>query len=188
MLVRRGGECRWRDRAPDAIIEALQRHRFGRSSEQLDPDHLQLGHEVVETALAPGRGRQRGQNALGRGSAAKDQLRLAAPKSRTDRGDRRRSTEGLLLLRRRAPPDRRGCCRATRGGADHVPGAGHASAALQMSLVGERGGPGPGAWTFLGLIDYRPFVGFTRLGSHSPAWWRKTRSGLSWNTVREDAI
>ena len=35
-----------------AIIEALQRHRFGRRSEQLDPDQLQLCLEEVETALS----------------------------------------------------------------------------------------------------------------------------------------
>lgn len=35
-----------------AIVEAFQRHRFGRRSEQLDPDQLQLGLEDVETALA----------------------------------------------------------------------------------------------------------------------------------------
>ena len=35
-----------------AIIEALQRHRFGRRSEQLDPDQFQLALEEVETALA----------------------------------------------------------------------------------------------------------------------------------------
>ena len=35
-----------------AIIEALQRHQFGRRSEQLDPDQLQLSLEEVETALA----------------------------------------------------------------------------------------------------------------------------------------
>jgi transposase len=35
-----------------AIIDAFQRHRFGRSSEQLDTDQLQLGLEDVETALA----------------------------------------------------------------------------------------------------------------------------------------
>ena len=35
-----------------AIIEALQRHRFGRRSEQLDPDQLDLCLEDVETALA----------------------------------------------------------------------------------------------------------------------------------------
>src|SRR5690349_3270401 len=35
-----------------AIIDALQRHRFGRRSEQLDPDQLQLALEEVEAALA----------------------------------------------------------------------------------------------------------------------------------------
>ncbi|MGN6377308.1 MAG: IS66 family transposase [Sphingomonas sp.] len=35
-----------------AIIEAFQRHRFGRRSEQLDADQLQLGLEDMETALA----------------------------------------------------------------------------------------------------------------------------------------
>jgi transposase len=35
-----------------AIIEAFQRHRFGRRSEQLDPDQLQLGLEDIEAALA----------------------------------------------------------------------------------------------------------------------------------------
>ena len=34
-----------------AIIEAFQRHRFGRSSEQLDDDQLQLALEDVELAL-----------------------------------------------------------------------------------------------------------------------------------------
>ena len=35
-----------------AIIDALQRHRFGRRSEQLDPDQFELSLEEVETALA----------------------------------------------------------------------------------------------------------------------------------------
>ncbi len=35
-----------------AIIEALQRHRFGRRSEQLDPDQFELCLEEVEAALA----------------------------------------------------------------------------------------------------------------------------------------
>jgi len=34
-----------------AIIEAFQRHRFGRKSEQLDPDQFELGLEDIETAL-----------------------------------------------------------------------------------------------------------------------------------------
>lgn len=35
-----------------AIIEAMQRHRFGRRSEQLDADQFELGLEDLETALA----------------------------------------------------------------------------------------------------------------------------------------
>jgi transposase len=35
-----------------AIIDALHRHRFGRRSEQLDPDQFELALEEVETALA----------------------------------------------------------------------------------------------------------------------------------------
>lgn len=35
-----------------AIIDALQRHRFGRRSEQLDPDQFELALEDIETALA----------------------------------------------------------------------------------------------------------------------------------------
>jgi transposase len=35
-----------------AIIDAFQRHRFGRRSEQLDPDQFELALEEVETALA----------------------------------------------------------------------------------------------------------------------------------------
>jgi hypothetical protein len=32
-----------------AIIETFQRHRFGRKSEQLDPDQLELALEDIET-------------------------------------------------------------------------------------------------------------------------------------------
>lgn len=35
-----------------AIIDALQRHRFGHRSEQLDPDQSELALKEVETALA----------------------------------------------------------------------------------------------------------------------------------------
>lgn len=35
-----------------AIIAALQRHRFGRGSEQLEPDQFELALEEVETVLA----------------------------------------------------------------------------------------------------------------------------------------
>ena len=38
-----------------SIIDAFMRHRFGRKSEQFDPDQLQLGLEDVETALGAAR-------------------------------------------------------------------------------------------------------------------------------------
>ncbi len=38
-----------------SIIDAFMRHRFGRKSEQLDPDQLQLGLEDIETALSVAR-------------------------------------------------------------------------------------------------------------------------------------
>lgn len=38
-----------------SIIDAFMRHRFGRRSEQLDPDQLQLGLEDIETALGQAR-------------------------------------------------------------------------------------------------------------------------------------
>lgn len=38
-----------------SIIDAFMRHRFGRKSEQLDPDQLQLGLEDIETALGAAR-------------------------------------------------------------------------------------------------------------------------------------
>ena len=50
-----------------SIIDAFMRHRFGRKSEQLDPDQLQLGLEDIETALgAAGAAREaRTVNAMG---------------------------------------------------------------------------------------------------------------------------
>lgn len=38
-----------------SVIDAFMRHRFGRKSEQLDPDQLQLGLEDIETALGAAR-------------------------------------------------------------------------------------------------------------------------------------
>jgi hypothetical protein len=53
-----------------AIIGAFQRHRFGRRSEQLDPNQLQLGLEDVETALAQAEAASEARGALEQGSAA----------------------------------------------------------------------------------------------------------------------
>jgi transposase len=61
-----------------AIIEAFQRHRFGRKSEQLDPDQFELALEDIETAL-------------GSAQAARD---AAVPKARGERP--RKNNRGAL--------------------------------------------------------------------------------------------
>ena len=61
-----------------AIIEAFQRHRFGRKSEQLDPDQFALALEDIETAL-------------GSAQAARD---AAVPKARGERP--RKTNRGSL--------------------------------------------------------------------------------------------
>ncbi len=50
-----------------SIIDAFMRHRFGRKSEQLDPDQLQLGLEDVETALGQARAAREAVTAKARG-------------------------------------------------------------------------------------------------------------------------
>jgi hypothetical protein len=64
-----------------AIIEAFQRHRFGRKSEQLDPDQFELALEDIETAL-------------GSVQAARD---AAVPKARGDRP--RKTNRGSRLCK-----------------------------------------------------------------------------------------
>jgi transposase len=63
-----------------AIIVALQRHRFGRRSEQLDPDQLALGLEDLEQSVA---------------AAEAQEERVAAPGKAGRRTSRARSTAGL---------------------------------------------------------------------------------------------
>ncbi len=58
----------------NAIIDALQRHRFGARSEQLDPDQLDLAFEEISAALS-------------RVQAGLDARKPGAPKARnTNRG------------------------------------------------------------------------------------------------------
>ena len=84
-----------------AIIAELQRHRFGRRSERLDPDQLALTLEDVEQMLAAADAAGGGQHAAreaGRSAQAAGQSRrvAAASAARGDR-DRRRGQD----LRRR---------------------------------------------------------------------------------------
>src|SRR4051795_9683567 len=62
VLAERDAACAGRDAAQAEIeklrllIRQLQRNRFGRRSERLDPDQLQLGLEDLEQAPAPAAG------------------------------------------------------------------------------------------------------------------------------------
>lgn len=77
LIAERAQHAAERDRLR-AIIVALQRHRFGRRSEQLDPDQLALGLEDLEQSVAaaeaqeervgPGQSRQARQRKTNRGA------------------------------------------------------------------------------------------------------------------------
>ena len=62
-----------------SIIDAFMRHRFGRKSEQLDPDQLQLGLEDVETALGEARAAREAAQAKPKGDRPRKANRGALP-------------------------------------------------------------------------------------------------------------
>ena len=61
------------------FLKELQRARFGRSSERLDPDQLQLALEEIEQAVA--RPRPRSKSVLQRGCAPRSRARTSADPS-----------------------------------------------------------------------------------------------------------
>jgi len=64
-----------------AVIQALQRHRFGRRSEQLDPDQLALGLEDTEQALAAAEAKEDATRPAHARSARRRVNRGALPKN-----------------------------------------------------------------------------------------------------------
>jgi transposase len=64
-----------------AIIQALQRHRFGRRSEQLDPDQLALGLEDTEQALSAAEAKEDAARPASARSARRQSNRGSLPKS-----------------------------------------------------------------------------------------------------------
>jgi transposase len=64
-----------------AIIQALQRHRFGRRSEQLDPDQLALGLEDTEQALSAAEAKEDAARPASTRSVRRRVNRGALPKS-----------------------------------------------------------------------------------------------------------
>ena len=137
------------------MIRQLQRGQFGRRSERLDPDQLQLGLEDLEqTARRPRRRRRRRPQGAGHPSAAPGSAtqpgRLAGAPA-AGRGPGRRRGQELPLLRREPAPDRRGHERDAR----HRPGpaAGEGDPPPALWLPGLRGGGGAGARP--GAADHR---------------------------------
>jgi transposase len=64
-----------------AIIQELQRHRFGRRSEQLDPDQLALGLEDTEQALSAAEAKEDATRPASARSARRRSNRGSLPKS-----------------------------------------------------------------------------------------------------------
>ena len=62
-----------------SIIDAFMRHRFGRKSEQLDPDQLQLGLEDIETALGAARAAREAGTAQPKGDRPRKTNRGSLP-------------------------------------------------------------------------------------------------------------
>lgn len=62
-----------------SILDAFLRHRFGRRSEQLDPDQLQLGLEDVEAALGAARAGREAASARSKGDRPRKANRGSLP-------------------------------------------------------------------------------------------------------------
>lgn len=62
-----------------SILDAFLRHRFGRRSEQLDPDQLQLGLEDVEAALGTARAGREAASARSKGDRPRKANRGSLP-------------------------------------------------------------------------------------------------------------
>ena len=163
IVADRARYCLWSERdAAQAEIEKLrllirqlQRGQFGRRSEKLDPDQLQLGLEDLEQTVAAAEAAQ--EEAAARssdpsaapGSAAQPGCLAGAPAA--GRGPGRRRGQELPLLRRGLARDRRGHERDAR----HRPGpaAGEGDPPTPLRLPGLRGGGGAGPRT--GAADHR---------------------------------
>ena len=62
-----------------SIIDAFMRHRFGRKSEQLDLDQLQLGVEDIETALGVARAAREAGTVQAKGDRPRKTNRSSLP-------------------------------------------------------------------------------------------------------------
>ena len=127
------------------LIRQLQRGQFGRRSERLDPDQLQLGLEDLEQTAAAAEAGQAGggceeQHPSGTGSATQSRRLAGAPAA--GRGAGRPRGQELSLLRRGLARHRRGHERDARH--RPRPAAGEGDPPTPLWLPGLRGGGGAG--------------------------------------------
>ena len=139
LLAERARSCRGSSQRLTAIIKELQRHRFGRRAERLDPEQLALALEDVEQTLAAADAAAENDTHRSEASYAAQaahQSRCAAGPPPTRRDRHRRGRQDLRVLRRPQAPDRRG----RLGTARRYPGAvqGDRDAPSQICLPGLR--------------------------------------------------
>ncbi len=105
------------------MLRQLRRNHFGRKSERLGEDQLNLGLEDLETAIA-----------CGEVSAEKGDATLSAWRTRERRVNRghRPAEQGMPVLRRRSACHRRGRLGAPRQGPRKVSGDRDAAAKIRM--------------------------------------------------------
>ena len=117
------------------MLRQLRRNHFGRKSERLSEDQLNLGLEDLETAIASGEAAAEKADATLASVAQSGTQSQPRPPARASaaRGDRHRAAEqDMPLLRRRSARHRRGSLRAARQDPGQVPG--DRDAAAQVCL------------------------------------------------------
>ena len=136
------------------LIRQLQRGQFGRRSEKLDPDQLQLGLEDLEQTAAAA---EAAQEEVARGTATPRPPRVGgatwAPCRRTCRGSRSWSTSRTRAAPAAAGPCTRSARTRARCSTRPGPAAGEGDPPPALRLPGLRGGGGAGARP--GAADHR---------------------------------
>ena len=130
------------------LIRQLQRLQFGRRSEKLDPDQLNLALEDVEQAIAETEAQQEKADPAFEARPRRDapgRPRLAARAPAAGRDRHRARDYRLPVLRRRNAGDWRRPLVAARRDPGAVPGARHPPAEIRLPHLPGRGGAGRGA-------------------------------------------
>lgn len=128
------------------LLQQLRRAQFGRKSERLDPEQLQLAIEDLETAVAGGcRTRQDGANRRSSEEEAEDQSGIAAGASSTFAYYACARQYRMSLLPRRDACDRRGNRRTPRQDPRAVSGDRYTPAEIRLPVMRGRNRAGASA-------------------------------------------